>query len=311
MMLSVWWLFAACTGIASGSQLLGDQNISDVSLAVNTSGVALVTYTRQNGQIRHLFAWGAIDARPPSRQTPQVSFRFDYTGGALKYQDTPLTPRSQFPNDCRPYTGPRLADLVVACDARDGSYWAIQSWQRNLPMRGFPPWTAAQAAYSYDLSHWTGPTADLQVTQNWTYDGEWQGLAGRLTYNGTPVYGYRTASATTRGDSYARNAYIDTYNSSYGTGWRHDTAIALHTGDGAFCYSFVPQTPPPGYPDEALRGPGNGTLERVTILGPGVTPDIQWTGPGLGPYNPTQAPHYQTQAEQLISPTDHDCAKER
>ena len=88
------------------------------------------------------------------------------------------------------------------------------------------------------------------------------------------------------------------------------SAIALHLDDGAFCYSFVPQTPPRGYSDEAPRGPGNGKLERVTILGPGVTPDVQWIGPGLGPYNPTQEPTYQARGDQLISPNDHACANE-
>ena len=48
----------------------------------------------------------------------------------------------------------------------------------------------------------------------------------------------------------------------------------LHVGNGAFCYSFVPQVPPPGYPDRSPRGPGNGDLERVTVLGPGVTPNV-------------------------------------
>ena len=31
-------------------------------------------------------------------------------------------------------------------------------------------------------------------------------------------------------------------------GWKHDTAIATHPGSGGFCYSFVRQAPPSGYP---------------------------------------------------------------
>src|SRR5579872_55184 len=46
---------------------------------------------------------------------------------------------------CPKYTGPQLAWMVVACTAPDGSYWAIQSWQRLLPDYGLTP-SPAQAA---------------------------------------------------------------------------------------------------------------------------------------------------------------------
>jgi hypothetical protein len=288
---------------------LGDLDISKISLAVNSRGEALLAYTRQNGQVRHVLAWGAVNALPPSQEVPQVHFRMDYSGGWKKYGNPSYW--KHFRNECRPYDGPALVDLVVACDAPDGSYWALQAWQRLLPMRGFDPWKPMQSAVDFDLSHWTGATAILDVTQNWTYGGRWQGIDGRLTYGGTPVFGYTTASTTRRGDGYGRSVYIDTFNSVYGSGWRHDTAISLHVGDGAFCYSFVPQRPPPGYPSSAPRGPGNGQLERVTVIGPGVTPDVQWVGPGLGPYNPTQDQLYNARFDALVGPNDKVCANER
>ncbi len=123
----------------------------------------------------------------------------------------------------------------------------MQAWQRLLPMRGFDPWKPGQAAMEFHLSHWSGPVALLEVSQNWTYGGQWQGLFGRLTYAALPVFGTRTPSASKR-DAYGRFVYIDTRNSVYGTGWRHDAGKALHLRNGAFCYSFVPQTPPPVTP---------------------------------------------------------------
>ena len=33
------------------------------------------------------------------------------------------------------------------------------------------------------------------------------------------------------------------------------------------------------------RGPGTGDSYRITVEGPGVTPDVMWQGPGLHPYN--------------------------
>jgi hypothetical protein len=296
-------------GTARGSQQIGDVNVSNLTLAVNAKGEALLTYTRQNGQLRHLLAWGAVNALPPSQTVPQVRFQLDYTGGLASHHNPGYW--KGFRNVCSPYTGPQLVDLVAACDAPDGSYWAVQSWQRQLPMRGFAPWKPSQSDFDFDLSHWSGPIAELDVSQNWTYGGAWTGLFGRLTYDGSPVFGYTTASPTKRGDGYGRYVYIDTFNSVYGPGWKHDTAITLHVGDGAFCYSFVPQAPPPGYPDTTPRAPGNGQLERVTVIGPGVTPDVQWVGPGLGAYDPAQDAVYNALFDQLVGPNDRVCANER
>jgi hypothetical protein len=60
----------------------------------------------------------------------------DWSGGWQTHKN----PRSwrRIGNHCRPYDGPHLAALVVACDAPDGSHWALQQWQPKLPHRGFP-----------------------------------------------------------------------------------------------------------------------------------------------------------------------------
>ena len=294
--------------VAYASAPLGDLNITNLSIAVSAKGEALLTYNRQSGQLRHVLVWGAINARPPDPVVPQVKFQFDYTGGLRRYDRQIWT---DFHNVCRSYDGPPLVYGVAACTAPDGSYWAVQSWQRLLPMRGFAPFRPQQGAFGFDVSHWTGPLAVLQVSQNWTYDGAWTGLFGQMTYDGSPVYGFRTPSATKRGDTYARYVYIDTHNSMYGAGWKHDAGKVLHLRNGAFCYSFVPQIPPPGYPSSDPRGPGNGDLERVTAMGPGVTPDVQWQGPGLGAYDPQQDEPYNDLFDQLVGPDDKVCVNER
>src|SRR5213082_2572369 len=122
---------------AVASQPLGDLNVSGLTLAANAQGKALLTYRREDGRTRHVLVWGAIDARSPSPDVPQVAFHFDYSGGlrSLGHQAAP-----RFRNRCAPYDGPSLAFLVAACKAPDGSYWAVQAWQRLLPMRGFAPW---------------------------------------------------------------------------------------------------------------------------------------------------------------------------
>src|SRR5207245_839953 len=115
-------------GRATASQLI-DRNARQVRLQVDHKGEALLTYVAA-GRTRHVLAWGAENALPPTSGRPQVRFKKDYAGGWGKYR-TPYW--RTFPGACRRYTGPSLPFLVTACDAPDGSHWALQSWQTPLP----------------------------------------------------------------------------------------------------------------------------------------------------------------------------------
>jgi hypothetical protein len=302
-------LIATAGGGARASELLGDRNVSNATIAVDAHGTAVVTYTTSDGVTRHVLAWGAINglAHPQSASDVQTAFQFDYSGGWKSHHDSNYWKKLK--NACAPYTGPTLPFFVTGCDAPDGSFWALQSWQRNLPMRGFAPWTAVQKAVELHLSHWSGDLPVLEIYQHWTYGGTLQGFFGRLTYDGQPVYGTRSASATVS-DAFARNIYIDAFDSDYGPGWRHDTAIATHPGNGGFCYSFVPQEPPAGYPSTKPNGNGLGTSYRVSVMGPGVTPIVQWVGQKLGPYDAAQNAGATQEFDQILGGDAH-CAPER
>ena len=128
---------------ATGSELVQDANVAFVSLKVNVKGEALLTYRRADGRLRRVLAWGAINARPPSAEVPQVRFRWDYAGGWGKYRNGKYW--KTFKNVCRTYDGPALPMLVTACKAPDGTYWAVQTWQRRLPLLGFDPWLPHQS----------------------------------------------------------------------------------------------------------------------------------------------------------------------
>ena len=108
-------------GTASASELIG-RNATEVRLQADARGRALVSF-RSEGQSKRLVAWGAVDARPPSRSRPQVAFSLQL-GGSIG------------PNTCGAYRGPPLAWKVAACTAADGSHWAVQAWQRMLPNYG-------------------------------------------------------------------------------------------------------------------------------------------------------------------------------
>ena len=267
-------LFSLAVGLAlvqassaSASEII-DRNAQDVRLSVDASGRALVSY-RANGRAMHVMAWGAVDARQPTSGRPQVVFRKDYSGRRW----------TSFRNQCRTYDGPKLAFMVAACAAPDGSYWGLQSWRRTLPNFDGKP-RPGLGAWELHLSHWSGAIATLEAWSDWVYGGRYHHLFGRLSYDGKPVYGFSANRGGSPRDAYGRNIYVDTFDSRYGKGWRRENAFLAHRPTGVFCYGFYPFT---------SRGPGNGAMYRLTTIGPGVTPDVSITLPGLHDYNARNA----------------------
>jgi hypothetical protein len=254
-------LFGAAVAVAPafGSAIIG-RNVARPTLSVDRQGRAHVSYSI-GGRRTTLAAWGAINARKPNRRVHQVEFHIRYGEGGR--------------GACLPYDGPTLAWLVKACKAPDGSYWALQSWQRLKPNYG-----GASGPWELHLSHWRGPLAELVVYQNWAYSG-FRHLFGRLTYDGVGVYGFNATPGGNPLDSYGRNIYVDTFNSAYGKGWhRENSFLTHHRGNtlGDFCYGFYPHA---GHPS------GRGTKYRATAEGPGVTPDVMWEANDIGDFDPT------------------------
>jgi hypothetical protein len=293
---------------ANASQVISTSTATGVRLAVNDRGEALLTYTSK-GKVVHVLAWGAENAVAPTPGGKQVAFSLDYSGGFDKYytqdkavqklrvkyhaiRNTPgylanpvvrqLQHASQyasnywktFGSSCGAYDGPPLAWLVTACKAPDGSYWAVQSWQRLLPDYGVTP-TPTRAAWEVHLAHWTGPLPVLTINTDWAWH-RWDHLYGTFTYDGKPVYGFKATSSGAPLDTFGRNLYVDTLDSAYGPGWIRENSFLTHTTTGAFCYSFNPHGAHPA---------GSGPQYRATIIGPGVTPDVMWQGASPGAYN--------------------------
>jgi hypothetical protein len=282
--------FISAAGSARASEII-DRNAQHVRLGVDASGHAMVTYTVR-GRVMHVRVWGAIDARQPTTSRPQVRFRKDYSGRNL----------TSFRNQCRAYDGPRLAFQVAACAASDGSYWALQSWRRTLPNFDGPR-RSGLGAWELHLSHWSGAIATLEAWTDWVYGGRFHHLFGRLTYDGQPVYGFSATRVGSPLDTYGRNIYVDTLDSRYGKGWRRENAFLSHRPTGVFCYGFYGFT---------SRGPGNGAKYRLTAIGPGVTPDVSVTLPGLHDYNPNSSEdvayeHQQNALQDSIAGVDKKC----
>jgi hypothetical protein len=275
-------ILAAAAPAARASDRVG-LNASNVRLAVSPDGKrALVTY-RAQGRTRHVLVWGAVNALSPNPAVPQARFRIDWTGGWETYGHTVWR---TFGHECRAYDGPPLAAAVAACKGSDGSYWAVQRWQPNLPHRGYPRYKSAQTDWELDVSHWTGPIAQLELHADWAFDGEAHNLFGRLTYGGVPVYGFHTVKGTgAPQDRYGRSLYIDTLDSAYGRGWKRETSIVFRNPTGVFCYSFWP-THDVSLPGHPARPAGDGSAYRINVLGPGVTPNLLGTVADPGRWDP-------------------------
>jgi hypothetical protein len=300
---------AAFASSASASQVVSTSTVTDLHLEVNGKGEALLTYTA-GGKPVHVLAWGAVNAVAPTANGKQAAFQLDYSGGYAKYFSNDLevkqlvkqyhkikgTPgylvspvvkklkeehlfadtywQTGFGGTCAKYDGPKLDWAVAACKAPDGSYWAVQEWQRKLPDYGVTP-DAAQAALEVHLSHWTGDLPVLKINTDWAWH-QWDHLYGTFTYNGVGVFGFRSTSSGQPLDRFGRNLYVDTFDSAYGPGWKRENSFLTHKGTGVFCYSVNPHGSHPS---------GKGTQYRATILGPGVAPDVMWAGASPGAYN--------------------------
>jgi hypothetical protein len=258
---------------ANASNLI-DRNATNVKLEVNRSGMALLTY-RAGGKLKHVLAWGAVNAHAPTAAKKQREFKVDYSGGWSLSKTLPLL-WQRFQNACRPYRGPALAWVVSACTAPDGSHWAIQSWQRMLPNYGVAPTDSSQTVWELRLSHWSGELPTFTVKQDWAYR-RYDNLYGSYTYKGQPMYGFATTRFGAPLDNYGVLIYVDTLNSAYGRGWRRENSFVTHNPTGIFCYGFFPHGKHPS---------GMGSQYRATIVGTGVLPDQMWEGRTLGPYDP-------------------------
>ena len=293
---------------ALASELFGDRDVTDATLQVNGRGEALVSYTRSTGAPRRVLVWGAVNALAPSQSRPQVRFSYDYSGGWRKYGRQVWR---TFPNRCQLYDGPLLPNFVAACKAPDGSYWALQRWQRYVPMRGVAPFRpghgearAPRLALERAAAGARGfPELDLR-----------RPLAGDLRATHLP------------GGPGARLPH------ALGKPARAVCPLRLHrhaqlapsgrAGSAQPGSSRMSQTGPSvtascrrsrrlGIPLRTSRQPGNGERHRVTVMGPGVTPVVRWEGAALGSYDRARDSGFNALFDRLVGAQDRVCRLER
>ena len=282
-------VFAALASPASASTQFGDLDVDFLSLKVNDRGEALVSYRRADGARRDVLIWGAVNAHAPgpraaAGEVPDGLRRRPAEArlGVCRLVPGPVPAvRRPAPRHVRRrLQGARRLLLGVAALAADRADARL----RPVPARA-PGRRAPRLALDRPAARARG-LAELDVRRP---------PAGAVRPSHLPRRGRARLpdSVWTRSDPYARFVYIDTFNSVYGPGWKRDTGIVTHLRNGAFCYSFVAQAPPPGYPSKEPRGPGNGERHRVSVMGPGVTPVRAVGGQGPGPLQRSRGPGLQ------------------
>jgi hypothetical protein len=270
-----------------------DRNAHYVSIRVDSNRVALVTYYAHSRTV-HALVWGAVNALPPNAAHPksQVKFHVNYAGGYGSALGTGYWRHVSKHNVCGRYTGPALFGLVAACTAPNGSSWAVQAWQADLPDNGWNPSSSARTAWELFVSHWSGPLPALWFKADWIYAGAPGGpfdhIYGTFTYRGKPVYGFGSTAMGAPTDRFGRLVAMDTLSPPWKTGyrqvggWYRFNSFLTHRPHGDFC--------PGVYPNIAgvrsRNRPGRGLEYRIVANGPGVTPVVSWRDYGPGYYAP-------------------------
>jgi hypothetical protein len=302
-------LAAPAAAQASGLDVLG-RNVRGATLKVNARGVALVEFT-ERGVRKHVLATGAINTGPGNTR-----FDLDYSGGWKSRRTRAATFRraywKTFRNACRRYDGPALNALVAACQAPDGSYWALQDWTRlKDEYGGTRTFRRGPAKRELRLSHWTGEIAKLDIVADWGWGGRWRHMFGRYTYRGAPVHGFRTDRWGNPLDDYGRNLYVDTLDGEgYPRGWSRVNSFVAHRPHGNFCFLFSPKADRPSFTGTAdgWRHSGRSLAGRykVSVVGPGVTPDLVDVPFGdAGPFDPTRnAELNELEKQYAVDPAD-------
>jgi hypothetical protein len=267
-------------GVASAAEIV-DRSVASPTLSVNSKNIALVTYSVHGAQ-RHVLYWGAVDWAD--------SFKRDYSGG----WKSKIADYKRFSDSCKPYTGPRLALAVAACDAPDGSHWALQQWSRLWKNYG-----GDSAPAELYISHWRGDAGELNINTDYSYHGKHQHLWGSFTFHNKPVFGLKHTLAGVPTDKQGRNIYVDFLK---GPTWRRVNSFLTHPPTAGFCYTFA------NHPasSSGWNGQGTGDAYRATAIGPGVSPLVETHFAPPLPYNTATDDTANADQKQLLG-TDPRC----
>ena len=251
----------------------------------STAATSRSSPTRCKGVKRHVLYWGAVNWAE--------KFNRDYSGG----WKSKVADYKRFSNNCKPYTGPRLPLMIAGCDAKDGSHWALQQWQRLWNNYG-----GSKAANELYISHWKGDAGRARDPDRLQLPRQAPAPVGQ-------VHVPRQAGLRHEVDDQGRaarqaRAATSTSTTSTKQTWRRVNSFLTHPPTAGFCYTFANHpASSPGW-----NGQGTGDAYRATAIGPGVTPVVQVHFAPPGPYNEDERRSRQRRAERAARPTTRAAA---
>ena len=283
-------LALAATGTASAAQLI-DRNATGVKIAANAKGEALLTYTKAGvGEARARLGRGQR-ARSERRTQAGRSSSLDYSGGwgstTSLLEDASRTRAAQ-------YDGPAIPNIVAACKAPDGCYWAAQSWQQPLPDLGFTPWT---------------PAASQQLARGLALDGRPRAARGAARTGCTaaasrdlrPLHVRRPAGlrlrhdARRRADGQLRPPDLPRHATTRRTGRAGGARTPSSRTTRPACSVTASTRSTRRRAAISIRRARRGSAARaratstaLTASGPGVTPNVSAIIPGFHPFDASE-----------------------
>jgi hypothetical protein len=203
---------------------------ASVMVALDTQGASLRVDAAGNAEV----SWTAPDG---SHRTLTID-----RDGAMRYGGAGVGA-----DVSHPASAVEIPWAIVVRQAPDGSYYALQAWQRLV---GHP--------VELRFSRWQGDPTKLTLDAACC---KWGGenIKGYATFHGKPIFGYHATPKGAPLDPYGRNVYLDTFRDGK---WERMMGILTHSPNGF--YSLW------------IRPVWAGTLYRGTISGP----NWGWT---LGP----------------------------
>ena len=161
--------------------------------------------------------------------------------------------------------------MVAACDAPDGSHWALQQWHRLWQNYG-----GDSAAAELFISHWRKDVGTLSIQTDYSYHGRFQHLWGRFLYHGRAVFGTHHTLQGVPTDTQGRNIYVD-----YLTGpvWRRVNSFLTHPPLRASA-TRLRITLPPRRPGTAWA-PATPTARRQSARGSHHSCKLTWSARSL------------------------------
>ena len=210
-----------------------------------------------------VLAWGAINARHPSPDRPQVAFRVDYRAAGARIAAGFARVHERLSR----LRGP-AARWFAGCTMPDGSHWALQAWQRAAEPRA-RPLEAAPGLVEPRPSRWSGelPSSSCRRTGP-TASGS---TTSRLTYLGQPAYGYLASAAAPWPTASAGTSTSTRRTRPMGRAGSGEQ-LSPHPRYGRLLLRLLPARPVPGLPGRrAPVRPGRASATG-DVVGPGVLP---------------------------------------